>query len=153
MLTLHKSPHAGPFHTRNVKMNETKSTAYCNRFKVRKYTFGECCKFKHEINPEFKHRESVLVEKKFTQDKKKLPNTNIKRIFNPNNYHNSITGQPRGNHAAEQPPKYSNEQIINIKNSTKTNGKNEEKYDSQKSNNSTRLFSNPLQLQEILSIK
>ena len=64
MLTLHKSPHAGPFHTRNVKMNETKSTAYCNRFKVRKYTFGECCKFKHEINPEFKHRESVLVEKK-----------------------------------------------------------------------------------------
>ena len=23
MLTLHKSPHAGPFHTRNVKMNET----------------------------------------------------------------------------------------------------------------------------------
>ena len=64
MLTLHKSPHAGPLHTRNVKMNETTSTAYCNRFKVRKYTFGECCKFKHEINPEFKHRESVLVEKK-----------------------------------------------------------------------------------------
>ena len=90
-----------------------------NRFQVGKCTFGERRRFKHEINPEFTPRESVMVEKKkkdFTKGKKKkLSNTNIKRILNPNNYRNSTAGQRRGNYVAGQPPKYSNEQIITIK--------------------------------------
>ena len=117
MLALHKSPYAGPFHSRSVKMNEfkTTNTTYCNRFQVGTCTFGERCRFKHEINNEFKPRDSVMVEMKkkdFTKDKKKkLPNTNIKRIFNPNNYRNSIAGRPRGNYVAGQPQKYFNEQV------------------------------------------
>ena len=120
MLDLHKSPYAGPFHSQNLTMNEFKITnaGYCNRFQVGKCTFGERCKFRHEIDPEFKPGEQIIDEKKkkgFTKDKKKkLPNKNTKRIFSPNNYYNSIAGQPRGNHLAGQPPKYSNEQVLKI---------------------------------------
>ena len=59
--------------------------------------------------------DSVSKKKGFTKDKKKkLPNKNTKRIFSPNNYYNSIAGQPRGNHLAGQPLKYSNEQVLKI---------------------------------------
>ena len=139
MLALHKSPYAGPFHSRSVKMNEfkTTNTTYCNRFQVGTCTFGERCRFKHEINNEFKPRDSVMVEMKkkdFTKDKKKkLPNTNIKRIFNPNNYRNSIAGRPRGNYVAGQPQKYFNEQVITFTIFIKTNGNNEERNDSENS--------------------
>ena len=75
-----------------------------------------------------------MKKKDFTKDKKKkLPNTNIKRIFNPNNYRNSIAGLPRGNYVAGQPQKYFNEQVITFTIFIKTNGNNEERNDSENS--------------------
>ena len=86
MLVLHKLPHAGPFNSRNVKMNEFKTTniEYCNRFQVGKCTFGERCNFKQKIDPEFKPREQIIDDEKkkdFTKDKKKkLPNKSTKEF-------------------------------------------------------------------------
>ena len=81
-----------------------------------------------------------MMRRKKISQKIKRKSYLIRAQKNPNNYHNSIAGQPRGNHVAGQSSKYSNEQVITIKNFIKTNGDNEEKYESENSDNSTDNF-------------
>ena len=66
MSTLHKSLHAGPLHSRNVKINEFKPIVihYCNNFQIGKYRFGKRCKYKREINPEFKYKVIIVDDEK-----------------------------------------------------------------------------------------
>ena len=40
------------------------SMGYCNQFQIGKCSLGEKCKFKHEIDPEFKKKEVVVDKKK-----------------------------------------------------------------------------------------
>ena len=68
---------------------------------------------------------------------KNQQNKNNKRTFTPNNYYNSLTGEPRGKSANGEPPKYSNGQILTRKNLIKTNKINNNDNEV----NSTWLFS------------
>ena len=66
LLTLHKSPHTGPFNSRHVKMNEFKPAIieYCNHFQEGKCRFGDKCRYEHKINPDYKKKEIVNDDKK-----------------------------------------------------------------------------------------
>ena len=59
LLTLHKSPHTGPFNSRHVKMNEFKRAIirYCYNYQEGKCRFGDKCRYEHKINPEYKKKE------------------------------------------------------------------------------------------------
>ena len=143
MRKLHDSPHTMPFHNKNVKMHEFKNIinqGYCYGFQTGKCKFGEKCKYRHEINPDNKKTTPLIEKKKFNNNKDKIQqNKNIKRTFTPNNYYNSLTGEPRGKSANGEPPKYSNGQILTIKNLIKTNKINNNDNEV----NSTWLFSKP----------
>ena len=130
---LHDSHSAQPYNNKNVKMHELKSvnTGYCNKFQLGKCSFGDKCRYKHEIDPEFKNNEVIIDGKKAKDNikdksKKILPMKNAKRNFNTNNYHNKIAGPPRGKQVEGQPPRYSNQQVVTIRNFIKTNGISEE---------------------------
>ena len=61
---LSESNGAHLYTSRNVKMHEFKSEVirYCNNFQEGKCKFGEKCRYKHEINPNFK-REDIFINK------------------------------------------------------------------------------------------
>ena len=100
----------------------------------------------HEINPDNKKTTQIIEKKKFTNNEDKIQqNKNNKRTFTPNNYYNSLTGEPRGKSANGEPPKYSNGQILTIKNLIKTNKINNNDNEV----NSTCLFSKPAESSNI----
>ena len=49
-----------------VKINELKvsiNKGYCNKFQIGKYTFGDKCSYRHEIDPDHKKKDEVIVGK------------------------------------------------------------------------------------------
>ena len=65
MQALSESHGAQPYNCKNVKMHEFQPSMNTgNRFHIGKYPLGEKCKFKHEVDPEFKKKEVVVDEKK-----------------------------------------------------------------------------------------
>ena len=62
---LNESSYVLPFDSK-VKINELKvstNKGYCNKFKIKKCTFGDKCS-RHEIDPDYKKKEEVVVDKK-----------------------------------------------------------------------------------------
>ena len=55
---LNGSSYVLPFNSK-VKMNELKVSidkGYCNKFQIGKRTFGDKCRYRHEIDPDYKKR-------------------------------------------------------------------------------------------------
>ena len=63
LTSLSESNGAHPYISRNVKIHEFKSEVirYCNNFQERKCKFREKCRYKHEINPNFKKEDILLI--------------------------------------------------------------------------------------------
>ena len=123
--SLHKSPHAGPYYSRHVKMNEFNPAVirYGNNFQEEKCRFGEKCKYKHEINPEFKKKEIIGDDRKKNNIITNKNNNKIhfkKKNFNTSTSHNNITGQHRDVYVEGKPPKYSHQRHSPIHNFNKT---------------------------------
>ena len=60
-----ESSYVLPFN-RKVKINELKvstSKGYCKKFQIGKCTFGDTCRYRHEIDPDYKKKEEVVVGK------------------------------------------------------------------------------------------
>ena len=56
---LNESSYVLPFNSK-VKINELKvstNEGYCNKFQIGKCTFGDKCRHRHEIDPEYKKKE------------------------------------------------------------------------------------------------
>ena len=139
-LTLQKSPHAGPFNSRHVKMNEFKPATirYCNNFQEGKYRFGDKCRYENKINPDFKKKEVVNDDRKKNNNIITNKNNNkfkFKRKNFNNQYHNVSTGQPRNANLDGKPPKYSNQQQSPINNFNDTNVNSEDQSNSKNNSN------------------
>ena len=108
-------------------MHEFKSEVihYCNNFQEGKCKFGEKCRYKHEINPNFK-KEDVFINNK---NKNNMYNKNnkkkaqVRKNLNTNNY----KGNSNYNHSQQQskvkdgqPPKYPNQKSIPLRNFNNT---------------------------------
>ena len=111
LTSLSESNGAHPYSSRNVKMHEFKSEVihYRNNFQERKCKFGEKCKYKHEINPNFK-KEDIFINNKNKNNvynknnKSKAPfrkNLNNDNYKGNNNYNPS---QQRSKNNDGQPP-------------------------------------------------
>ena len=62
---LNESSYVLPFNS-EVKINELKvstNKGYCNKFQIGKCTFGEKCRYRHEIDPDYKKKDDVVVGK------------------------------------------------------------------------------------------
>ena len=124
-------------------MHEFKSDVvrYCNNFQEGKCKFGEKCKCKHEINPNFK-KEDIFINNKNKNNVYNKNNQNkaqVKRTSNSNNYkgnnnYNNIS-QQRFKVNEGQPPKYSNQNSIPLRNFN-NNGDSTNQYSN--NNNSVR---------------
>ena len=60
---LNESSYVLPFNS-EVKINELKvstNRGYCNKFQIRKCTFGDKCRYRHEIDPDHKKKDEVVV--------------------------------------------------------------------------------------------
>ena len=107
-----------------VKINELKvniDKGYCNKFQIEKCTFGDKCKYRHEIDPDYKKKDEVIVGKNNKdnnkdRNKNKDKNNNRKpskeghKLYTPNNFNNRVVGPPKGKILERQPPRYSNQQ-------------------------------------------
>ena len=129
--TLHRSPYAGPYHSRLVKMNEFKRAViqYCNNFQTEKCRFGEMCKYKHEINLDFKKKETLGDDRKKSNIVINENNNKIhfkKKNSNTSTSHNNIPGQHRDVNVEGKPPKYSHQRHIPTHNFNNTNDTSED---------------------------
>ena len=64
---LNESSYVLPFHSK-VKINELKvstNKGYCNKFQIGKCTFGDQCRYRHEIDPDYKKEDGVVVCKNY----------------------------------------------------------------------------------------
>ena len=145
LTSLNESHGAHPYISRNVKMHEFKSDVihYCNNFQEGKCKFGEKCKYKHKINPNYK-KEEILINNKNKNNVYNKNNNNgkpqVKRNSNSNNYkgsNNYSNSQNRSKANIGQPPKYSNPNSIPLRNFN--NGDSANQYSN--NNNSNWLFS------------
>ena len=62
---LNGSSYVLPFNSK-VKMNELKVSidkGYCNKFQIEKCTLGDDYRYRHEINPDYKKKDEVIVGK------------------------------------------------------------------------------------------
>ena len=56
-----------------VKINELKvstNKGYCNKFQIGKCTFGDKCRYGHEIDPDYKKKDEVVVGKNIKDNNK-----------------------------------------------------------------------------------
>ena len=106
-----------PFNSK-VKINESKvstNKGYCKKIQIGKCTFGDKCRYRHEIEPDYKKKEEVVVGKN-NKDKSKDRNKNKDKnndrkpskdghkVYTPNNYNNRVVGPPKGEVLEGQPP-------------------------------------------------
>ena len=145
LTSLSESNGAHPYISRNVKMHELKSEVihYCNNFQEGKCKFGEKCRYKHEINPNFK-KEDIFINNKNKNNVYNKNNKNkaqVRKNLNTNNY----KGNSNYNHSQQrskvkdgQPPKYSNQNSIPLRNFNDTTD-SANQYSN--NNNSNWLFS------------
>ena len=81
---LNESSYVLPFNSK-VKINELKvstNKGYCNKFQIGKCTFGNKCRYRHEIDPDYKKKEEVVVgknNKDFSKDRNKNKDKNNDR--------------------------------------------------------------------------
>ena len=141
MQALSESRSAQPYNSKHIKMHDFIVNQYCNNFQTGKCRFGEKCKFKHEIIPDFKKKEIIVDHRKkkyiiTNKHKNKIPIK--KKNSNTSTFHNNIAGPPRGKQVEGQPPKYSDQQINAIR-FINRNGMSEDQ--STNNNNSDWLFS------------
>ena len=119
---LNESSYVLPFNSK-VKINEFKvstNKGYCNKYQIGKCTFGDKCRYRHEIDPDYKKKEEVAGKnnKDNCKDRNKNKDKNIDRkpskdghkLYTPNNYNNRVIGPPKGKVLEGQPPRYSNQQ-------------------------------------------
>ena len=96
-----------PFSSK-VKISELKvstNKGYCNKFQIGKCTFGDKCRYRHEIDPDYKKKEEVVVgnNKDNSKDRNKNKDKNNDRkpskdghkLYTPNNYNNRVVGPPK----------------------------------------------------------
>ena len=145
LTSLNESNGAHPYISRNVKMHEFKSEVihYCNNFQEGKCKFREKCRYKHEINPNYK-KEDIFINNKNKNNVYNKNNKNkaqVKRNSHTNNYkgnNNYNHSQQRSKVNEGQPPKYSNQNSIPLRNLNIT-GDSANQYSN--NNNSNWLFS------------
>ena len=120
---LNESSYVLPFNSK-VKINELKvstNKGYCNKFQIGKCTFGEKCRYRHEIDPDYKKKDDVIVGKGNKDNNKdrnknkdknndRKPSKDGHKLYTPNNYNNRVVGPPKGKVLEGQPPRYSNQQ-------------------------------------------
>ena len=92
-----------PFNSK-VKINELKvstNKGYCNKFQICKCTFGDKCRYRHEIDPDYKKKEEVVVGKNNKDNSKdrnknknknndRKPNEDGHKSYTPNNFNNRV---------------------------------------------------------------
>ena len=69
---LNESSYVLPFYSK-VKINELKvstNKGHCNKIQIGKCTFGDKCRYRHEIDPDYKKKEEVAVGKNNKDDSK-----------------------------------------------------------------------------------
>ena len=107
-----------------VKINESKVNiykGYWNKFQIGKCTFGDKCRYRHEIDSDYKKKDEVIVgknNKDNNKDRNKYKDKNNDRkptkeghkLCTPNNFNNHVVGPPKGKTLEGQPPRYSNQQ-------------------------------------------
>ena len=107
-----------------MKINELKvsiNKGYCNKFQIGKCTFGDKCRYRHEIDPDYKKKDEVVVGKNNKDNNKdrnknkdknndRKPNKDGHKSYTPNNFNNRVVGPPKGKTLEGQPPRYSNQQ-------------------------------------------
>ena len=120
---LNESSYVLPFNSK-VKINELKvstNKGYCNKFQVGKCTFGDKCRYRHEIDPDYKKKDGVVLGKNNKDNSKEInknkdknndrkPSKDGHKLYTPNNYNNRVVGPPKGKPLEGQPPRYSNQQ-------------------------------------------
>ena len=120
---LNGSSYVPPFNSK-VEINELKvstNKGYCNKFQIRKCTFGDKCRYRHEIDPDYKKKDDVVVgkgNKDNNKDRNKNKDKNNDRkpskeghkLYTPNNFNNRVVGPPKGRILEGQPPRYANQQ-------------------------------------------
>ena len=122
---LNESSYVLPFNSK-VKINELKvstNKGYCNKFQVGKCTFGDKCRYRHEIDPDYKKKEEVVVgknNKDNSKDRNKNKNKNKNndrkpskdghKLYTPYDSNNRVVGPPKGKILEGHPPRYSNQQ-------------------------------------------
>ena len=120
---LNESSYVLPFNSK-VKINELKvstNKGYCNKFQIGKCTFGDKCRYRHEIDPDYKKKDEVVVGKNNKDNDKdrnknkdknndRKPSKDGHKLYTPNNYHNRVVGLPKCKIFEGQPPRYSNQQ-------------------------------------------
>ena len=107
-----------------VKINELKvsiNKGYCNKFQIGKCTFGDKCRYRHELDPDYKKMYEVIVGKNNKDNDKdkyknkdknndRKPSKEGHKLFTPNNFNNRVVVPPKGILLEGQPPRYSNQQ-------------------------------------------
>ena len=69
---LNEASYVLPFNSK-VKINELKVSTnkwYCNKFQIGKCTFGDKCRYRHEIDPDYKKKDEVVVGKNIKDNNK-----------------------------------------------------------------------------------
>ena len=107
-----------------VKINEFKvsiNKGYCNKFQLGKCTFDDKYRYRHEIDPDYKMKDEVIVGKNNSDNNKnrnknkdknndRKPSKEGHKLYTPNNFNNRVVGPPKGKILEGQPPRYSNQQ-------------------------------------------
>ena len=120
---LNESSYVLPFNSK-VKINELKvsiNKGYCNKFQIGKCTFGDKCRYRHEIDPDYKKKDEVIVGKNNKDNNKdrnknkdknndRKPSKDGHKLYTPNNFNNRVVGPTKRKSLEGQPPKYLNQQ-------------------------------------------
>ena len=115
---LNESPCGHPFNSK-TKMNElgvSVNKGYCNKFQVGKCTFGDKCRYRHKIDPDYKKKDKLIVAKNYKDNNNKdksnnrKPNKDGAKLYTPNSFNNRVVGPPKGETLNGQPSRYSNQQ-------------------------------------------
>ena len=85
-----------------MKINELKvsiNKGYCNKFQIGKCTFGDKCRYRHEIDPDYKKKDEVIVGKNNEENNKdrnknkdkndgRKPSKEGHKLYTLNNFNN-----------------------------------------------------------------
>ena len=120
---LNGSSYVLPFNSK-VTIDELKvsiNKGYCNKFQIGKCTFDDKCRYRHEIDPDYKKKDEVIVGKNNRDNNKdenknkdknndRKPSKDGHKLYTPNNYNNRVVGPLKGKILEGQPPRYSHQQ-------------------------------------------
>ena len=119
---LNRSSYVLPYNSK-VKINELKvsiNKGYSNKFQIGKCIFDEKCRHRHEIDPDYKEKEEVVVgknnknnnkdkykdeNKDYDKDNNEKPSKEGAKLYTPNNFNNRVVGPLKGKILVRQPPR------------------------------------------------